>query len=260
MKREKVTFKSLGYELSGVVEYPDGYISDALVPGVILFHGLTNTKEDCPLIKETAEALTKEGFVTFRFDFFGSGESPGQLKDKTWSILRQNALDAIKVFLATVNVNKIGLFGRSTGGTIAVLCGTHPSIQAFVLASPFILIARSIPEFRKVMELERKLEKEGKVLPGTGKYKGDYDFNEKFFEEAPIFEKKIMKNLTQMSRVLVLATTPDTKVPLSNAATVLNVAKDPKEMHIFEGVDHDYKGKEKEAVELTVKWFKRWLL
>lgn len=256
IKTIKVSFKSLGYDLVGVIEYP----KEESTSGIILFHGLTNSKDDCPLIKEVSEALVKEGFIAFRFDFYASGESPGQLKDKTWSILEQNAFDAIEFFLKTTRIKKIGLFGRSTGGTVAVLCSTHPSIKAYALASPFVLIARSIPKFKKVMKLEHKLEKEGKVLPGTGKYKGEYNFNDKFFEEAPIFEEKITNNLTKMSHVLILATTPDMKVPLDNATTVINTVKETKKIYIFEGVDHDYKGVEISAVELVVKWFERYLL
>jgi len=258
MNKEKIKFKSAGYELVGVIESPEKGL-DKDTPAVILFHGLTNTKEDCPLLREVAESLVKNGFIVFSFDFYGSGESPGQLKDKTWSIMKQNGLDAIQFLVKRTGVKKIGLFGRSSGGTIATLCATHPLIKAYVLASPFVLIAKSVPRFKRVMELEEKLEKKGQVLPGTGKYKGEYKFSEKFFEEAPFFEKEIMKNLSQMSRVLVLATTPDTKVPLNNATTVINKVKEPKEIHIFEGVDHDYKGVEKEAVNLTTSWFKEYV-
>ncbi len=36
--------------------------------------------------------------------------------------------------------------------------------------------------------------------------------------------------------------------------------KEPKEIHIFDGVDHDYKGAEKEALNRTVKWFTQYLV
>jgi len=259
MTRKRVRFTSLEHELVGVIEYPEGYDVPKPIKDVILFHGLTNSKEDCPLINEVAGALVKNGFITFRFDFYGSGESPGKLKDKTWSILQQNALDAIAFFSRKEHISSLGIFGRSVGGTIAVLVSGNPLIKTYVLASPFVLIAKSVPHFKKVMEVERKLEAKGKVLPGTGKYKGEYAFNKRFFEEAQIFERQIMNNLTQMSHVLVLATTPDTKVPLDNATTVINAVRAPKQIDIFENTDHDYGGKEMRAVDLATEWFKRWL-
>jgi len=256
MKTEKITFKSLGHDIVGVIEYQ----RELPTEGVILFHGLTNSKDDCPLIKEVTEALVEEGFATFRFDFFGSGESPGMLKDRTWSISKQNAKDAIKYFQDR-GVTKIGLWGRSTGGTVAVLLGDKPEIKALVLATtPVLLQAVFITRFEKVKRLEIQLEEKGEKLPGTGEYKGEFKFSNKFFEEVPDVENRIMTKLAGMSKVLVLATTPDTKVPLNNSTTIINTVREPKEIHIFEGVDHDYKGVENEAIKLIVSWFKKYLI
>ena len=131
MKREKVTFVSEGYELVGIKEIPE----KVPTPGVILCHGFTNSKEDCPLINETAEMLLKEGFITFRFDFFGSGESPGLLKDKRISILEQNLKDCLDYFAQDERVESIGLWGRSLGGTMVALCASDPRVFASVFAS-----------------------------------------------------------------------------------------------------------------------------
>ena len=256
MKSKKIIFTSEGYELVGILDIPN----KTPAPGVILFHGLTNSKDDCPLIKEVAEALTKEGFITFRFDFYGSGESPGKLKGKTWSISEQNARDSIEYFKKTKKVTEIGLWGRSTGGTIEILCSDYPWVKAFAFATtPVLLKEAFLSRFERVRKLELELEKDGKNLPGTGKYKGEFSFSSKFFEEVPLFEEKVMKNLAKMSHVLVLATTPDTKVPLKDSTIIINTVKEPKEIHIFEGIDHDYKGVEEKAVDLAVSWFKKYL-
>ncbi len=256
MSKEKTTFKSLGHDLVGIIEYPEKLPA----PGVILLHGLTNSKEDCPLINEIAEALVKEGIISFRFDFYGSGESPGQLRDRTWSISEQNVRDAIESF-ENKGVKTIGLWGRSTGGTTAILCGDDPQIKAFVLATTPVLLQDVFKiRFGKVKELELKLEQKGQKLPGTGKYKGKFEFSNRFFEEVPAMEQRVIKNLVQMSRVFILATTPDTKVPLNNSTTIINTVKEPKKIYIFEEVDHDYKGVENEAARLTVSWFKKYLI
>ena len=252
----KIKFKSLGYDLVGIVEHP----KEIPASSVILFHGLTNSKDDCPLIKEVADALVKEGFITFRFDFYGSGESPGELKDRTWSITEQNAQDAIKYFKKNEKVTGIGFWGRSTGGNAAILCADDPQIKAFALAStPVLLQECFLKRFEKVRKLELELETKGKKLPGTGKFKGEFSFNSKFFEEVSLYEKKVMENLKKMSNVLVLATTPDIKVPLNNSTTIINTVKEQKEIHIFEGIEHDYKGVEEQVIELTVSWFKKYL-
>ncbi len=254
--QKKITFNSLGYDLVGIIEYPK--VTPA--PIVILFHGLTNSKDDCPLIKEAAGVLVEEGIITFRFDFYGSGESPGELTDRTWSILEQNAHDAINYIKNNENVTGVGLWGRSTGGNAAILCAGDSQVKAFVLAStPVLLKECFLKRFNKVKELELELEKKGKKLPGTGNFKGDFIINSKFFDEVPLYEKKVMENLKKMSNVLVLATTPDIKVPLSNSTMIINTVKEPKEIHIFEGVDHGYAGVEEQAIELAVSWFKKHL-
>jgi putative redox protein len=206
-----------------------------------------------------AESLVNEGFVVFRFDFYGSGESPGALGDRTWSIAEQNARDAIE-YLKSRGAENIGLWGRSIGGTVAVLCSDIPSVQAFVLATtPVLLREVFLERFEKVKKLELELEQKGQRLPGTGHFKGEFEINMKFFEEVPITEERVMRNLVRMRRVFVMGTTPDTKVPLNNPATIINTVKEPKRIWIFEKVDHDYKGVEKEALGMAVSWFKKYV-
>lgn len=256
LQTRRVSFESSGQQLVGVMEYTSANPTAA----VVLIHGMTNSKDDCPLIKETAEALAKEGLLAFRFDSFGSGESPGELADRTISAMVQNTRDAIEFIRSTWAPRAIGLWGRSTGGTAAILCSDCPDVKAFGLATtPVLLTEVFVTRFEKVRSLEIELEKQGKTLPGTGKYKGEFKFNPGFFEEMSGYERKVMESLSKMSHVLVLGTTPDTKVPLNNATTIVNKVKEPKEIHIFEHVDHDYKGVEREAVGLATSWFSKYL-
>jgi dienelactone hydrolase len=258
MREERVTFKSLDYELVGILNLPDKIPA----PGVILFHGISNSKEDCPLIKETAKMLTSEGYVTFRFDFFGSGESPGGFKDKRMSILEQNARDAIDFFLHDNRVSEeIGIWGRSLGGTIVILLVDRPEVKTSVILSGAVslekVLGRSV--FEGLKALEKELSKSGKNLPGTGKYKGAYDLEESWFKELPQYDKKIQESLPKLHNVLVFGTTPDKKAPLEQIIAIVNGAREPKEIHIFEGVDHDYKGAEKSVIEIEKRWFKTYL-
>jgi len=255
MKGEKVHFRSAGHELVGIAEFP----GTVPAPGVVMFHGLTNTKEDCPLISETAHALVRDGFAVLRFDFFGSGESPGTMKEKLLSVLEQNARDAMDFFCADERVTDVGLWGRSTGGTIVALCGTDARVRASVMASPAVLLEDGFSGFRQIQDEEMRLEQSGRRLPGTGQYKGPFDLGEDFFKELGGLDQRIRTNLKQLSHVLVLGTTPDRKVSLGNATTAINIAREPKEIHIFENTDHDYKGKEEAAVQIIRSWFREHL-
>ncbi len=259
MKVKKIKFRSAGYELVGEIDFPNTFRGK--LPTVILFHGLTNTREDCPLISETAEALTQNGFIAFRFDFFGSGESPGQLKDKQMDILEQNAEDAIDFISKNKNVdkNRIGLWGRSIGGTLVCSVPPNSKTKARVTLSPTIKLEKEFKEiFKRLRKKELALEKLGKKLPGTGKYKGKYEFGKGWFDSLKGLDKKILDNLKKLKRVLVLGTALDQKVTPDNACMVVNTVKEPKRIMIYM-TDHDYAGFKDEALEETINWFKTYL-
>lgn len=256
MSRQIVTFQSAGEELIGIIEYP----SETPAPAVLLFHGLTNHKTDCPLINETAQALVQNGFISFRFDFFGSGESPGELREKTIDILEQNAKDSIEFILSDGRVNELGLWGRSVGGTIACLMPPHPEIKASVTASGAALFEQEFKKkFPSLQKREAELEKRGQKLPGTGEYKGEFKFGETWYKSLEGLDERVTQNLKKLDSILVLATTPDQKISLKNACHIINNVNEPKKIWIFEEVDHDYVGVEDRAVNITIDWFKKHL-
>lgn len=253
--KERVKFSSGGHYLIGIKEIPKRIPA----PGVILFHGLGNSKEDCPLSNEVSNALLKNGLITFRFDFFGSGESPGMFREKTLSILEKNARDAIDYLSEDNRVTEIGAWGRSSGGTIIALCGDDSRIKASVMLSTPVLLQKTFGE--KFKELARREREEGVVLPGSSPkgVKGQFELTDAWFNELPKLELKIQKNLRKMKRVLVIGTTPDCKVSLDNSTTIVNIVKEPKKIYVFENTDHSYEGKEEVAVSLVVEWFNRYL-
>lgn len=259
MKIEKVKFKSAGYELIGEIDLPDELEGE--LPSVILFHGLSNARRDCPLINETSEALVKEGFIAFRFDFYGSGESPGEMRDKTINVLEQNAKDAIEFISKDkrVDLNRLGIWGRSSGGTLVCLLPPDKRIKARVAASPgikFEKIMKTKIEILKKKELE--LEKVGKKLPGTGDYKGPFEFRPAWFKSLEGLDNKVKKNLKNLDTILVLGTALDQKITADNVCIVMNNVKEPKRIWIF-NTDHDYAGVEEQVIRETINWFNKYL-
>lgn len=259
MKVENVSFKSLRHNLVGELIFPNDLKNKA--PAVMLLHGLSNSRKDCPLINELAEALIKNGYIVFRFDFFGSGDSSGLLKNKTLNILKMNAFDGLKFLSKDKRVKDIGVWGRSLGGTLATYCGLNKKVKATVFASPSIFLTRNFKKerFGKIMKKEEELEKIGKKLPGTGNYKGPFELHPKFFDELKFIEREILEILPNLKNVLVLTTTPDIKVPLACSMEIINSVKEPKRIHVFEGVNHDYKDVEDRAVEMIINWLDKYL-
>lgn len=260
MRIEKVKFKSAGYELVGEINFPDEF--SGKLSTVTLFHGISNARKDCPLMNETSEALTENGFIAFRFDFYGSGESPGNMEDKTMGILEQNAKDAIEFIEKDdrVDKNRMGISGRSFGGTLASLLPPDSRIKARAILSPDLKIGEKqwTEKFKKVKKKELELEKIGKKLPGTGKYKGKFNLKEEWFKSLKGLDRRVEENLERLDTVLALGTALDQKVTPDNACIVMNKVKEPKRIMIYM-TDHDYAGFEKEAVKEILDWFKRYL-
>ena len=259
MQNEEISFESEGYELKGEINLPDKV--EEKLPTVVLFHGLTNSRKDCPLINETAEALTENGFIAFRFDQHGSGDSPGQMQEKKMNILEQNAKDSIEVIArdARVDEERLGIWGRSLGGTLACLLPPDPRVKARVAASPSVEFERIFKEkFEELKKKEKKLEEKGEVLPGTGDYKGPFKFKDAWRESLEGLDKRIKENLPKLDTVLTFGTSEDQKVQPWNSCIVMNKVKEPKRIWIFQA-DHDFAGVEEEAVEEALDWFKKYL-
>src|SRR3989338_7182504 len=100
-------------------------------PVIIFFHGFSSSKESSIYIK-LEEMLNKNKIDTFRFDFYGHGESEGKFEDITISEAVDDILNAIKL-LKKKGYKKIGLVGSSFGG-MAILVAASKTKGLYVLA------------------------------------------------------------------------------------------------------------------------------
>ena len=77
MKQDKITFRSNGFTLSGIVHVPDDMKPGEKRPALMVLHGFGNNKDSANSMNP-AELFCRWGYVTFRFDFRGCGESEGE--------------------------------------------------------------------------------------------------------------------------------------------------------------------------------------
>lgn len=205
--------------------------------------------------------MVKNGIIAFRIDFFGSGESDGEMREKRFNILEQNAKDAIKFItkLSFVDHSRLGLWGRSFGGTFVSLIPPSKNIKARVIVSPGIIIEKTMADkFKKLKKREKELNKIGKKLAGTGKYKGAYELDVGWFTSLRGVDKRIVNNLKRMKNTLVLGISNDEKVTLNDICTAINFVKEPKKIVIY-NTGHDFAGYENKAIKETVSWFRKYL-
>jgi len=133
-----VTFKNQGQQLIGILHVPDRLKHGEKAPGIVMFHGFTANKTH-RLLVHVARNLCDSGYVVFRFDFRGSGESDGEFEDMT---VLGEVSDAEKAltFLTKqrlVDKEKLGVIGHSLGGRVAaILASRDKRVKFVVLYSP----------------------------------------------------------------------------------------------------------------------------
>lgn len=127
---ENIIFEnSQGDKLSGILSNPKN--SDTVV---ILAHGFNSHKnKDTYLTYE--KLINSIGYASFRFDFYGHGESEGKFEDITVSEGIDDILSAIS-YLKKSGYKKIGLLGSSFGGATSLLAAAKTKdLHALVLRS-----------------------------------------------------------------------------------------------------------------------------
>src|ERR1700722_17738329 len=120
--RESIVLENQGQKIFGILHRP--VIPSDKYPAVLICHGLAGHKTGKYRIYVIfAEMLAKVGIASLRIDFRGSGDSEGDFSDMTLTSEVSDALLSLD-FLKTVqdvDADRIGIFGRSIGGTVAFM-------------------------------------------------------------------------------------------------------------------------------------------
>lgn len=118
MTPQRVSFRNArGQMLAGLLHgEPGGAVA-------VSCHGMLSTKDGEKHLM-LAALLAERGVATLRFDFAGRGDSEGDLFDLSYSNEMED-LDAAVSYLAGRGVQRIGLFGSSMGGTVALMAAAR---------------------------------------------------------------------------------------------------------------------------------------
>jgi uncharacterized protein len=120
-EREAVVLENAGQRIFGIIHRPR---SNLYSPAVLMCHGLAGHKTGkYRLYVHLSERLAEKGIASLRIDFRGSGDSEGDFSEVT---LESEVSDALKGLdylshLPFINKDRIGIFGRSVGGTVAIM-------------------------------------------------------------------------------------------------------------------------------------------
>ena len=239
-----------GRQLRGMVHLPEEAQNPA--PGVVLFHGFTGDRmESHWLFVKCSRALAKAGLASLRFDFFGSGESEGELRDATLETEIADAEDAAGFFRSqdSVDSERIGLLGLSLGGAVAALTAERVGARALVLWS-------AVAHWPQLVAIAQAL-----TQPfgddGTREY-AEHEISPRFLEAATRLDP-LAAVASFREPTLVIHPERDEHLPLDHPrAYVRASAAAVKDLVVVPGADHTFSsiGWEREVISRTVDWFR----
>jgi len=128
-----------GHRVAAILSRPSA-ATDRIV---VLCHGFLSNKNSTTN-RTLTRLLADHGIGTFRFDFFGQGESEGAFEDITVSRAVSQASAAIDVLALHGNV-RIGLAGSSFGGLVGILTtARRPEVACLALKCPVVDFAEEL--------------------------------------------------------------------------------------------------------------------
>lgn len=230
---EKIYFKdSNGVELCGILSNPS---NDILRPIIILCHGFTTSKNNSTGIK-LEQVLNKENIATFRFDFFGHGESKGDFSEITISRAVDSILRSIE-YLESLGYSKIGLFGSSFGGISSIIASSKISdLSLLVLKSP-VSDYLEVETMRRSEEDIKEWRDKGYVIHINSKgeeKKLDYSFFEDIKNNNGYEHAENIKIPT-----LIVHGDKDDIVPIEQSRKTASIIKNCK-LEVINGASHKY--------------------
>jgi dipeptidyl aminopeptidase/acylaminoacyl peptidase len=235
--KEKIFFKnSKGNKLCGILSNPTSQKEN---PIIILCHGFSTSKEGRTYVR-LEEILNNSGISTFRFDFFGHGESEGKFEEITTFEAVDDIHNAIK-FLKESGYIKIGLVGSSFGGMASIIeAGKTDKLYILALKSPVSDYLGLIHTREDEQEIE-KWREQGfiDVIGVDGETR---KLNYSFYEEA-----KKVKAYESAQKIkipaLIVHGDEDETVPIEQSKRTANLIENCR-LEVIKGGDHTYSNSE----------------
>ncbi len=236
-----------GVRLCGVLEMP---APDA--PIVILSHGFASSK-DSGTYTTIAPALATAGIGSFRFDFYGHGESGGEFSKITLTEGVEDVKAAYAYLKTRFPSSPLGLLGSSFGGACSFYAAASLDVKGCVLLCPAILYK------------ERYLKKTSASGLAEWKRKGSIPYKT-YDGRALALDYSFYESLLGFDGV---TTAPELKMPFlilhGDRDQVVDHADSEKivkllphgELITIKGADHDLHGpgERERIVAETVKFF-----
>lgn len=261
-ERESILLHNEGKKLFGMLHKPLKPAKQQY-PFVFFCHGFAGNK--CGRFRMyvvLAEHLSKLGIGVFRMDFRGCGDSEGDLIDTTIDTEVSDAMVGLKYLetLPFVDKSRIGIFGRSLGGAIAILTANRfKRVKSLALWAPTFHANQWKEEWKKAQKKMEDKVSEDDVLRFNGHVAG-----KKFFQQ--FFALDMKNEMTHLSDtpLLHIHGENDTIVHVEHADYYVHSRENSQDRSRFIRLptgDHDFTlvDPRREAIKETCSWFQETL-
>lgn len=262
MKEEKVELENKGEKIVGFLTLPKLKTNNL----ILLVHGFTgnmNGSSNADLYKRLAYKLTENGFAVYRFNFRFTSDNFKNYHKMTIA----GEVDDLKLLIREFSkkYENIGMVGESLGGSISIL-GWSSKVKCLVLFYPAIFFKENISNRWSSDEQIREMNEKG-VLPWIKKSSGQKLFvGKKYIEEINKIE--IFPEVPKIKcPIMFIHGKADKTVSFTESERAFKVANEPKRIEIIDGAEHGFKDRnykpaaelQNKAIDLTVRWFEKWL-
>jgi pimeloyl-ACP methyl ester carboxylesterase len=230
---EPLTFKDdQGHLVSALLSRP----SQPSRIVVVLCHGFLSSKSSTTN-KTLTRLLNQAGFATFRFDFFGQGESEGLFEDITVSLAVGQAHAAVTL-MRSKGYATIGLMGSSFGGLVAILTtAQRQDIASLALKCPVVDFAEELRLEFGPDELAR-WESTGTVpnfMGGTDRVRLKFGLYEDCLRHIAYEPASRI-----VAPTLIVQGAKDELVPLHQSQRLLEALRGRKRLDLLPEADHQF--------------------
>ena len=252
---KSVSIKRVSLEVEGLYLAAEIYLPAGRGPhpAICICHGVPAKRtpdaadRGYPLL---AERFSKEGFVSFIFNFRGAGESEGNFDMLGWTRDLKSAIDYL-FELDAVDKSRLSLIGFSGGAMASVYCAARDKRVSSIVACACPARFFDIAEFSRVEEFLAHCRQVGIIRdsnfpPSVEKWARGFD------------EVRPVKWIHRISprHLLIVHGDSDQTVPLSHAWELYHKAKEPKEISIIPGAEHKLRLSEP-AMNTALAWLKK---
>jgi uncharacterized protein len=225
-----------GHNIAAILSALDG----PTTPLAVLCHGFLSGKSSTTN-KTLTRLLNERGLATFRFDFFGQGESDGPFEELT-TTLAVHQVHAALDLVTSRGYDRIGLVGSSFGGLAAILTAAQRrDIACLALKCPVVDFAE---ELRLTFGLEELAQWEAtdtipNIMGGTTRVRLRYDFYEDSLGQIAYGPAERITVPT-----LIVQGEKDECVPLHQSRRLCDALGGPKKLVLLPEADHQFTRRE----------------